>query len=205
MVRTRLASQLKLKKDRPKMKDAMIAAGIPTLSGAKSILKDYRAAGCRLRHPSEPWPRGKGPSIKLEPIREWLLESLHEHRFLSLERRCEVIQARWDIQITRPTLSSWYKRNKVRWTKPNYHLANGYPSEAMQKLQQEFCVKLLAYWMDPTIEIIFIDEASCHAWNRPGKMWMDINNPYLLHLTSVRGGGCQMQAAISNRQPHFKY
>ena len=60
-------------------------------------------------------------------------------------------------------------------------------------------MKLMHYWRQRGKELIFIDEMSCNAWDKPGKMWVQTDDPFHTRLAPTRGKGVQVQGAISNR------
>ena len=103
------------------------------------------------------------------------------------------------------TLGRWYRRNRVGYKKPAYHISNGYSDEEMLEMQQQFTMTLIRYMYRPRYEIIFIDESSCHAWNKTVRMWLHQDRPHRLNLPPTRGSGVAILAGISNRQPQLRY
>jgi len=116
-----------------------------------------------------------------------------------------LIEQEYGVTCTRITLSSWYKQNGVAHAKPNYKLSYRYSPGEMLHLQQQFCKKLMHYWRRRAVEIVFIDECSCNAWDKPGKMWVKKDEPFHTRLAPTRGKSVQIQGAISNRQPEFMW
>ena len=107
--------------------EAARLAGIASVHSAKRILYQYRKDGHRLRHPADPNPVKIGRHLSgLDTIADWLHEKLFEWRFLSLEKRTTIIRRQKGITITRPTLSTWYKKNRVYYVNPQYHISNRY-------------------------------------------------------------------------------
>ena len=41
---------------------------------------------------------------------------------LSLAERVHRIQERFDVKMVQQTLGSWYRRNQIRWRKPQYKM-----------------------------------------------------------------------------------
>jgi len=50
-------------------------------------------------------------------------------------------------------------------------------------------MKLMHYWRQRGKELIFIDEMSCNAWDKPGKMWVQKDDPFHTRLAPTRGKG----------------
>ena len=158
--------------------------------------------------PSLSWrtaPYPSGGVVKLDPIKDYLLERVHAWRFNSLARRVELIaRDHPHIRCTGQCLGRWYRRHRVYHIVPTYHISNTYTTEAMIGLQQEFTIKLLRHW-EQGHEIIFIDESTCDPWHRRIKLWVNVAAPFYLDLANERGSGVHVQGAISNLQPEFKW
>ena len=108
------------------------------------------------------------------------------------------------VDVSRVTLSKWYKRNGFLRVMPTHKVSSRYPLDEMLKLQEELVAKLDRYWEDGK-EIVFIDECTAHAWTKAGRVWMEATRPFFISLAHTKGSSCQIQGAISNRQPQFKF
>ena len=151
-------------------------------------MRRYRLNGYKLKHPGENPPIEKKLGRPLSPLdqhRDDLMASVYAWRFLSLDRRTEIIRQQWDINVSRNTLRDWYRRNGVVNAKPVYHISNRYTVQQMLNLQEDFSLKANRLWHRR--EIIFIDECSCSAWTKPGKTWIDTLQPFHLRLCPNRG------------------
>ncbi len=116
------------------------------------------------------------------------------------EERIERIWLEKRIKVSQPTLSKFYKNHGIRYIRTPYHISNRYTFEERRALQQEFSLKLLAHW-DANHEVVFIDEATCHPWNKTNsKTWMLPEDPIYLNLTPSRGPSTALQGAISNKR-----
>jgi transposase len=74
----------------------------------------------------------------------------------------------------------------------------------MLRLQQDFALKSVHHWRAGD-ELIFLDETSCHPWNKFVKMWMKVKEPYFNKVASLRGSGVAVLGAISSKRPDLKY
>ena len=91
------------------------------------------------------------------------------------------------LKVSRPTLTKWYKQNNFNYVRPNHKISSRYQDALMLELQQEFCAKLIEYWKEPLNELVFIDECSCHEWQKTGKAWVNKHNPFHVALAPTRG------------------
>ena len=96
----------------------------------------YQKRNFKLRHPSEPYHwRAGAPRKGLDGIRDDLLGLLYQWRLYPLSQRVALIDQEYDIQVTRQTLATWYKKNGVTHAQPNYKLSYRYTPEEMLALQ----------------------------------------------------------------------
>ena len=92
-----------------------------------------------------PWEKShqlQGARFKLEDLTDWLLEKNREWSILSLQQRCDEIHRLQGVQVSRPCLSQFYKRQGISYTVAPYKIGSRYPDEHLTMLQYQFTIKV---------------------------------------------------------------
>ena len=84
---------------------------------------------------------------------------LKQWAHLSFKERVLKIQEKFQTKITQQCLGFWYRRNGIRWRRPNNKMLGAMKSATLLKEQAEWCWKLTTY-MQRGFEIIYIVETS---------------------------------------------
>jgi hypothetical protein len=84
---------------------------------------------------------------------------------LSLHKRCLKIKKLFDVEVSKPRLMRFYKRNGLRYGMAKSEL---YPHHKnLDLLQQEriaYAMKLSDFILDDDVEVIYFDETSFHSY-----------------------------------------
>ena len=99
------------------------------------------------------------------------------------------------------TLSRWYKINGLHYKSPSYHITNKYTRDQMMDLQENAVYKLIHAWKN-NVELLFVDECTCHPWRKQLKVWMLKKEPFQLDLApdkKGKRGSVAVLGAISNK------
>ena len=108
---------------------------------------------------------------------------LDEWKAYSLNKRCALIYNKFKKKITRVTLAKYYKRNKIRFKKPEYTIHTDQKDEEIHQQRLEFVPKLLKCYKRK-IEVIYIDECTTNVWQKPNRIWMPRDNPLKIKLAT---------------------
>jgi len=145
----------------------MNQAKVWNLRTARHIVSTYKRQGFRLKHPDDrihPDLKRMGrPRARLDEIKDWISSKSPEWQFHTLDDRRKEIKEAKGIEVSRVTLSSWYKRSGWLRVMPTHKISSRYKTGEMLLLQEELVGKLYRYWQEGK-EIVFIDECSAHAW-----------------------------------------
>ena len=128
-----------------KVNDGMIS-GLPEKQQRKKILTEEVAAV--LKDP--------------KTLREWA--------HLSLEARCAILKEQHDIQISRYTLSNYYKQLQVGYLKTHSSFYSARSEEETARLRVEYIKKIVGH-MRRNREIIYMDETTTDMWAIRNKIW----------------------------------
>ena len=76
----------------------------------------------------------------------------------------------------------------------------------MMDLQENAVYKLIHAWKN-NVELLFLDECTCHPWRKQIKVWMLREKPFQLNLAPDKKGlrgSVAVLGAISNKQNELK-
>jgi transposase len=128
-----------------KINDGVIS-GIPEKHQRKKILTNEIAAVL------------KDPKI----LREWA--------HLSLEARCSILKEQYNVQMSRYTLSNYYKELQVGYLKTHSSFYSARSEEETARLRVEYIKKIVGH-MRRKREIIYMDETTTDMWAIRNKIW----------------------------------
>ena len=122
---------------------------------------------------------------------------LKQWAHLSLRERVIKIHEKFQTKITQQCLGFWYRRNGIRWRRPNYKMLGALKRATLLKEQAEWSWQLTTY-MQRGFEIIYIDETSSHLWDQKGKVWQPNDDSIFIHRPSTRGHSVTIIAGLSS-------
>lgn len=83
-----------------------------------------------------------------EILKAWVGKTLSERKYL--------IYARWGVSVHETTLALYYRKEGIRYLKPNYHWSSRHNEETLHRMQKEFVLDLIGH-MKNNREIFFMD------------------------------------------------
>ena len=116
---------------------------------------------------------------------------------LSLSERVLKIHEKFNVKMTQQTLGLWYRKNKIRWRKPQYKMLGALKRGSLLQDQAEWCWQLTTY-MQRGFEIIYIDETSSHLWDHKGKVWQPNDDSVHIYRAATRGHSVTIIAGLSS-------
>ena len=97
-------------------------------------------------------------------------KTLREWAHLSLDARCSILKEQYEVQISRYTLSNYYKQLQVGYLKTHSSFYMARSEEAMVELRVAYIKKIVGH-MKKKREIIYMDETTTDMWAIRNKIW----------------------------------
>ena len=183
-------------------------AQIRDITGVKlvscySIIRDWRRKGFVISNGKLGVCRRRKVTVELEQqlINPKMLTEMAPH---SLESRVLLIEQRFGVKISAHHLWEVYRRNKVRFVKPQYsYFRKEAKKDDLNEEQQRVSMEM-AQLMARGKHLIYVDESSFHQWLVPSRAWL--KKDMVLKMPSSRGSSMTIIGAISEKVgiAHFK-
>ena len=181
----------------PRMPMAQVRdiAGVK-LHSCYSIIRDWRKKGHVISNGRVGERRRTKVSKELE-AQLVAAATLHDMAPHSLESRVILIEQQFGVKITAHHLWHIYRRNKVRFVKPQYsYCRKEVRRDELYDEQQRVSMEI-AELMARGKHLIYLDESSFHQWLVPSRAW--VRKDMALKMPSTRGRSMTIIAAISER------
>ena len=147
----------------------------------------------------------RGPKYKELPpdVRQYLLDSLHDLRFLTLQGRCDHIHRQFEYHISPSRLARNYRilGAKFQLCKTVMRASNNRAAWRHNE-RLEFTKKLVSLMVQGK-HVIFADESSYNLWEqkRIFKTWMLDQDPISRVVNTKRLKNVTIFGAVSNKLP----
>lgn len=190
-----------------KLREISLKVGVKLCTLAQ-VLWRYRKNGYRIQFEPKTVIRGPSNGRKLKnPLicnylkSKKLLRAWAHH---SLQRRCQLIKDEFGIQLSRTTLSNFYKRERISYTCLKKTMTHKFSAQHLHVDRISFIDQITDFFIEGR-EIMYFDESSTHLWETRGKIWQPKDDKICVAIPSSRGSGVTLLATVSNKDEYFRF